>query len=261
MHPVVNIAVKAARKAGKIILNSMGNLENVTVMEKKKNDFVSSVDKNAEHAILQIIRQSYPDHGIIAEESGTVAGNEFTWVIDPLDGTTNFLHGFPHFCTSIGVLKDGVPTHGVIYDCLRDELFTATLGQGAMLNQKRLRLKDSVSLDGALVGTGFPYSEMSEIEKYLRMFREVCPRAAGIRRAGSAALDLAYIAAGRLDAFWEIGLKPWDIAAGAVLIKEAGGIITDFKGGNDFLTSGNIVSGSPKVHTELQPIIKGSIAS
>ncbi|MAZ43933.1 MAG: inositol monophosphatase [Legionellales bacterium] len=259
MHPMINIAIKAARKSGKIILNGLNNLDNITVQEKSKNNFVSNVDKSAERAILEIIRLSYPDHGIIAEESGTIAGNEFTWVIDPLDGTTNFLHGFPHFCTSIGILQNGVPTHGVVYDPLRDELFTATLGEGAMLNQRRLRLKDSVHLDGGLIGTGFPYAVPDQIEKYLQMFREICPRAAGIRRAGSAALDLCYIAAGRLDGFWELGLSPWDIAAGAVIVKEAGGKLSDFRGGTDFLTTGNIVAGSPKVHNELQPIIRDSI--
>ena len=260
MQPMITIATKAARKAGKIILNAMNNMETITVQEKKKNDFVSNIDKSAERAIIEIIQYSYPKHGIIAEESGVKAGSEFTWVIDPLDGTTNFLHSLPHFCVSIGILHNGVPTHGVIYDPLRDELFTATIGQGAMLNQKRLRLKDTVKLDSALIGTGFPYSDMRSMEGYLNMFREVCPKAAGIRRAGSAALDLAYIACGRLDGFWEIELNPWDIAAGAVLIKEAGGIITDFKGSNDFLSSGNVVAGSHKVHKELQPIIQKHIS-
>ncbi len=247
MHPMLNIAVRAARRAGDIIVRHCDRLDQLTVSVKDRNYFVSEVDRQAEDAIIGILHKAYPDHAILAEESGSHSGDEFEWVIDPLDGTTNFLHGFPQFAVSIALRHKGRLDQAVVYDPMRQELFTASRGAGAQLNNRRIRVTRINGLEGALIGTGFPFKQQQHLDAYLNMFRALFPDTAGIRRPGSAALDLAYVAAGRLDGFWEIGLNPWDMAAGVLLIQEAGGICGDFSGAHDFMQTGNIVAGNPKV--------------
>jgi len=261
MHPTLNIAVRAARSAGNVIIRNLGKLESLTIHSKDRNDFVTEVDQKAEQEIIGILRKAFPDHGILAEESGLSDGNDFQWIIDPLDGTTNFLHGFPQFAVSIALRHKGRMEQGVIYDPLRQELFTATRGAGAMLNDRRIRVAKRDSLEGALLGTGFPFKAQQHLDAYLDMFRALFPRTAGIRRPGSAALDLAYVAAGRLDGFWEIGLNIWDMAAGVLLIQEAGGLSSDFVGGHDYLESGNIVAGNPKVFAEILKTIRPHVTA
>jgi myo-inositol-1(or 4)-monophosphatase len=256
MHPTLNIAVRAARSAGNVIIRNLGKLETLTIHSKDRNDFVTEVDQKAEQEIIGILRKAFPEHGILAEESGLRDGNDFQWIIDPLDGTTNFLHGFPQFAVSIALRHKGRMEQGVIYDPLRQELFTATRGAGAMLNDRRIRVAKRDSLEGALLGTGFPFKAQHHLDAYLDMFRALFPRTAGIRRPGSAALDLAYVAAGRLDGFWEIGLSIWDMAAGVLLIQEAGGLSSDFVGGHNYLESGNIVAGNPKVFADILKTIR-----
>ncbi len=256
MHPTLNIAVRAARSAGNVIIRNLGKLDSLTVHSKNRNDFVSEVDTQAEQEIIHILRKAFPDHGILAEESGHHDGDAYQWVIDPLDGTTNFLHGFPQFAVSIALRHKGRLEQGVVYDPLRQELFTATRGAGAMLNDRRIRVTSRKSLDGALLGTGFPFKSQQHLDAYLDMFRVLFPRSAGIRRAGSAALDLAYVASGRLDGFWEIGLSIWDMAAGILLIQEAGGLCADFTGGHDYLGNGNLVTANPKLFAEILKTIR-----
>jgi myo-inositol-1(or 4)-monophosphatase len=256
MHPTLNIAVRAARSAGNVIIRNLDRLDSLAVHTKDRNDFVSEVDQQAEQEIIYILRKAFPDHGILAEESGLREGNDYQWIIDPLDGTTNFLHGFPQFAVSIALRHKGRLEQGVVYDPLRQELFTATRGAGAMLNDRRLRVTKRKSLEGALLGTGFPFKAQHHLETYLDMFRALFPHTAGIRRPGSAALDLAYVASGRLDGFWEIGLNTWDMAAGVLLIQEAGGLSSDFLGGHNYLESGNLVAGSPKVFTDILKTIR-----
>jgi len=252
MHPTLNIAVRAARAAGTIIYRSMNKVENLKVTTKAANDFVSDVDRQAEQAIIETIRKSYPDHAIKAEENGELEGNpDFQWIIDPLDGTTNFLHGFPQFAVSIAFKQNGRLSQGVVFNPVNQELFTASRGEGAMLNDRRLRVSKQKGLEGALLGTGFPFKDQQHLDTYLETFKALFPMTAGIRRPGSAALDLAYVAAGRLDGFWEIALNEWDMAAGALLIKEAGGLVGDFSGGDEYLDSGNVVAGTPKVFKEI----------
>jgi len=251
MHPMLNIAVRAARQAGNVILRSVDRIDTLTISSKSRNDFVSEVDRNAEQEIIAVIRKHYTNHGILAEESGAQEGEEYVWIIDPLDGTTNFLHGFPQFSVSIGIQHKGVLTHAVVYDPMRQEIFTASRGAGAQLNNKRIRVSKINSLDGALLGTGFPFRYQHHLDCYLQTFKALTPMTAGIRRAGSAALDLAYVAAGRLDGFWEFGLSPWDVAGGVLLIQEAGGLVGDLSGGAEFMDTGNIVAGSPKVFKAL----------
>jgi myo-inositol-1(or 4)-monophosphatase len=249
MHPMLNIAIKAARRAGSVINRAALEGGALEVTAKNKNDFVTQVDKAAEQAIIGVIRTAYPDHSILAEESGDTPGvrAEYRWVIDPLDGTTNYIHGFPQYCVSIALEHRGVPTHGVVYDPGKNELFTASRGRGAFLDDRRMRVSKCVQLKDALVGTGFPFKELSRLELYLRQLRTMMTSSAGVRRAGSAALDLAYVAAGRLDAFWEMGLSRWDMAAGALLIQEAGGLVADLQGESAFLERGDIAAATPKV--------------
>jgi len=257
MHPMLNTAVKAARKAGSIISRASSDIERLTIRRKRHNDFVSEVDHAAEEAIIAILREAYPAHGFIAEESGRDRSkSEHVWVIDPLDGTTNFLHGFPQYCVSIGMLHKGIPTHAVIFDPTRNELFTASRGAGAYLNERRIRASRTERLENALIGTGFPFRDVEQLDEYLRMFRTMTQSCAGLRRPGAAALDLAYVAAGRLDGFWEIGLAPWDIAAGALLVREAGGLIGDLEGEDKFLESGRVVAANPKVFSALLKTLK-----
>lgn len=263
-HPLVNIAVQAARDAGRVILRYMNRMEGVTVAEKQRHDFVSQVDREAEQAIVRVIRRVHPDHAILAEEGGHTKGsrnNTVEWVVDPLDGTTNFLRGFPHFAVSIGIRERGRPAHGVVYDPVREELFVASQGRGALLNDRRIRVNELKGVRDALLATGFPFRERALLAQYMAMFQALFRDAADVRRAGSAALDLAYVAAGRVDGFWEFGLKAWDMAAGAVLIREAGGVVTDFTDGDSFLERGDIAAGSIKLHHELLDIIKPHLTS
>ncbi|MCC6206681.1 MAG: inositol monophosphatase [Gammaproteobacteria bacterium] len=247
MNPALNIAIMAARKAGGVMLRYIDRISTLTVANKSRNDYVSEVDRLAEEEIIRVIRKAYPEHGILAEESGLRNGNDYQWIIDPLDGTTNYLHGFPQFAVSIALSNRGKIEQGCIYDPLREELFTASRGSGAFLNDRRIRVSSAKSLEGTLLGTGFPFKQQQHLDAYLEMFKVLHRESAGIRRAGSAALDLAYVAAARLDGFWEIGLNPWDMAAGTLLIQEAGGMVSDFRGGDTYHQSGNIVGGNPKV--------------
>ena len=257
MHPMLNIAVKAARRAGSLITRASNDLDKLTIELKSHNDFVSEVDRVAEAAIIEVLREAYPQHSILAEESGlSDMVSDYQWIIDPLDGTTNFLHGFPQYCVSIALSVKGVLTHGVIYDPTRNELFTASRGGGAFLNDRRIRVSKTLNLKDALLGTGFPFKEFEKFDRYVAMFKELTPKCAGIRRPGSAALDLAYVACGRYDGFWEMGLSPWDIAAGALMIKEAGGLVTDFAGEDKILESGTIVTATPKVFPALLQVVQ-----
>lgn len=258
MHPMLNIAIRAARNAGNVIMRHADRVDALAVSEKRRNDFVSEVDRLAEDEIIKTLRRSYPGHAILAEESGIREGrgDEYMWVIDPLDGTTNFLHGFPQFGVSIALKHRGRLDQAVVYDPIRQDLFTASRGAGAQLNNKRIRVSAQRSLHGALLGTGFPFKQQEHLDAYLGMFRALFPDTAGIRRAGAACLDLAYVAAGHLDGFWEIGLSEWDMAAGILLIREAGGIVTDFGGDDAVLETGNVVAGAPRVHSALLHAIR-----
>ena len=250
MHPLLNIAVMAARRAGEVIARSIPRLESYEVTAKDRNDFVTDVDRKAEQEIIAIIHRHYPEHEILAEESGASGSNEVQWIIDPLDGTTNFLHGFPVFAVSIAAQVRGRLEVAVVYDVLRQELFTAARGTGAQLDGRKIRVAKLRSLEGALLATGFPFRATVDMDAYLAQLRAVMPLVAGVRRPGSAALDLAYVAAGRVDGFWELGLQPWDTAAGALLILEAGGLISTLDGG-EYAHGGDVLAGSPKVHAAL----------
>ena len=256
MQPMLNIAVRAARAAGNIIIRQFDRAQDLPATEKSKNDYVTEVDKQAEAVIIDTLLKAYPKHAILAEESGTRGNSEYVWIIDPLDGTTNFMHGFPHFAVSIALQHKGKLQQAVIYDPLRQELFTTSRGDGAYLNDRRIRVSKRKNLDGALLGTGFPFGESANIDRFLETCRTLMPVTAGIRRAGAATLDLAYVACGRLDGFWEFGLKPWDIAAGALLIEEAGGVVCSIDTDKEYLTSGNIVSGNPYILGFLKEIVK-----
>jgi len=257
MHPMLNTAVKAARRAGSVINRAALDRTKLEIRAKRANDFVTQVDKAAEAAIIDILRQAYPDHAILAEESGESSGDkggaksEYLWIIDPLDGTTNFIHGFPQYCVSIALQHRGVTAHGVVYDPAKNELFTASKGGGAFLDDRRIRVSKCASLKDALVGTGFPFKELSRLDLYCRQLKEMMQSSSGVRRAGAAALDLAYVAAGRMDAFWEMGLAPWDMAAGALMIQEAGGLVGDLSGDAGWLEKGDIAAATPKVFPQL----------
>jgi myo-inositol-1(or 4)-monophosphatase len=256
MQGMLNIAIRAARRAGGLMIRHLNQLESLQVAEKSHNDFVTQVDRMAEAAIIEVIKDHYPEHAILAEESGAEGQHEFEWIIDPLDGTTNFMHGFPVFSVSIAVAQAGELQHAVVYDPLRQEIFSASRGQGAQLDGRRMRVSKRNSLQGALIATGFPYrTTEANIDRYLKMLRAVMIETAGVRRPGSAALDLCYVAAGRVDGFWELGLSKWDIAAGALIIREAGGRISDFDGTDAFLESGNVVAGAPKVYSALSRLL------
>lgn len=259
MNPMVTIAVRAAREAARVITRNFNRIDRLTVTDKGRNDFVTEVDRNAEAAIIEVLREKYPHHAILAEESGAQAGNEFEWIIDPLDGTTNFLHGLPQFAVSIALKVKGRLDIGVIYDPIKEEMFTASRGEGALLNDRKLRVSNRKGLSGALLGTGIPYRDYRFIDNYMGMMRDFIQDTAGIRRPGSAALDLAYVAAGRTDGFWELGLKAWDIAAGALLIREAGGMVTDIAGGERFLDTGNVLAGGIKVHHAMLRCIRSHL--
>lgn len=252
MQPMVTIALRAARAAGEFIYKSTERLDNLKVQEKEAKDYVSEVDKTAEEIIISTLIKSYPNHGFLGEETGlqkgTDDGADYVWIIDPLDGTTNFLRGVPHYAVSIACQYRGRIEHAVIYDPVRQEEFTASRGRGAALNGRRIRVSNRKGLEGALLGTGMPFkdSQLNDLESYLKILQDLIGPTAGIRRAGAASLDLAYVAAGRYDAFWEFGLSAWDMAAGVLLIQEAGGLVSDFMGGHDFLDKGQMVAGNPK---------------
>jgi len=254
MHPMLTTAVKAARRAGNIINRGARDLDLLKVSSKGPKDFVSEIDHAAEAAIVDTLLGAYPDHAILAEE-GTAKGRneaaEHVWVIDPLDGTTNFLHGFPQYCVSIGLMHRGVVTQGVIYDPVRNDLFTASRGRGAFLNDRRIRVSKRQHLRDCLVGTGFPFRDGSYLDAYLAMMREMVTQTAGLRRPGAAALDLAYVAAGCYDGFFEVGLNPWDVAAGSLLVLEAGGLIGDLSGEGGYLQSGQVIAANPKVFVQM----------
>jgi myo-inositol-1(or 4)-monophosphatase len=256
MHPMLNIAVKAARRAGNLIHRAADKIDHLTVTKKSHSDYVSEVDRAAEQIIIETLLEAYPGHAILAEESGTQGDSEFVWIIDPLDGTTNFLHGVPQYAVSIALMHHGVLTQAVIYDPTKNDLFTATRGRGAFLNDRRIRVSKRVQLADALVGTGFPYTNFDHEEAYFGIFRELMHKTSGLRRPGAASLDLAWTAAGRFDGFYETGLKPWDIAAGCLLITEAGGMVSDLAGGDNFLTSGHICAGSPLIHEQMLKVIQ-----
>ena len=252
MHALLNVAVMAARSAGNLLARKMLNLDKLKVEEKSRNDFVSDADRDAERVVIETIRKHYPEHAVLAEESGADGDSDTVWIIDPLDGTTNFLHGFPVFAVSIAVAVAGRVEHGVVYDPLRQELFTASRGSGAQLDGRRIRISGLTRLDRALIGTGFPYRlSQQEMGPYLGMLESVLRNTAGVRRPGAAALDLAYVAAGRLDGFWETNLERWDLAAGSLLIREAGGIVSGLDGSEDFLDTGHILTGTPKIYAAL----------
>ncbi len=257
---MLNIAVRAARRAGEVITRQIERVDTLTVTSKGHNDFVSEVDRKAEAAIVDTLRTAYPDHAILAEEGGAIAGNEFEWIIDPLDGTTNFLHGYPQYCVSIALRHRGRLDQAVIYDPVLQELFTASRGVGAQLNNRRIRVSRQDKLERALIGTGFPVRNAEYLDTYMAQFRRVMPACAGIRRAGAAALDLAWVACGRLDGFWESNLQAWDMAAGILLIEEAGGLVGDLGGGARHLETGQIVAGCPPVFKQLTRALRGAAA-
>ena len=258
LHPMLNIAVKAARAAGAIINRAALDIELLKVTTKGPNDFVSEVDRAAEQAIIDILLEAYPGHAILAEESGRERGakhSEFLWIIDPLDGTTNFLHGFPIYAVSIALAHRGVVQQAVVYDPTRNDLFYASRGRGAFLNDRRLRVSKRTRLADALVGTGFPFRKGDNFQRYVKMFDQVMQQCAGLRRPGAAALDLCYVAAGYYDGFFETGLSPWDAAAGSLMITEAGGLVGNFTGEADFLYQRELVAGNPKVYGQLVHIL------
>jgi len=276
MHPILNIAIRAARRAGSVINRAALEGTPLEVANKQAKDYVTQIDRAAEAAIIEVIRKAYPDHAILGEESGEHPGTapakaaggsapgktadapkaEYRWIIDPLDGTTNFIHGFPQYCVSIGIQHRGLLSHAVIYDPGKNEMFTASKGRGAFLDDRRIRVSRCTKLGDALVATGFPFKELKRIDLYMAQLRAMMESASGVRRAGSAALDLAYVATGRVDAFWELGLSPWDMAAGALLVQEAGGLVTTPEGKEDFLDTGDIVAASPKLMQALLEILR-----
>jgi len=258
LHPMLNVAIKAARAAGAIINRAALDVDLLKISVKGPNDFVSEVDRAAEAAIIEILLQAYPEHGILAEESGNSHGNrssQFQWIIDPLDGTTNFLHGLPIYAVSIGLAHRDVVQQAVVYDPARNDLFFASRGRGAFLNDRRLRVSKRTQLGDSLIGTGFPFRRGDNFERYLQMMQSVMQRCAGVRRPGAAALDLCYVAAGWYDGFFETGLNPWDLAAGSLMITEAGGLIGNFTGEPDFLHQREVVAGNPKVYGQLVQIL------
>ncbi len=255
---MLNVAVKAARAAGAIINRAALDVEAVRISQKQVNDFVTEVDHAAEKIIIETLLTAYPGHGILAEESGSEHGakdSEFVWIIDPLDGTTNFIHGFPFYCVSIALAVRGKIEQAVVYDPSRNDLFTATKGRGTFLNDRRLRVSKRTRLTECLVSTGFPFRAGDNFKQYLAIMADVMPRLAGLRRPGAAALDLAYVAAGYTDGFFETGLNPWDVAAGSLLVTEAGGLIGNFTGEPEFLDQRECLAGPPRIYGQLVPLL------
>lgn len=256
-EPIINIAVEAARAGGNIIIRAMKRMDTIKITEKKPNDFVTEVDQRVEQEIISVIKKAYPDHSILGEECGELDGNDYQWIIDPIDGTRNFIHGFPHFAISIALAHKNTIEHGVIYDPIRQELFTASRGKGAKLNEHRIRVAARKTLEECLIGTGFAYRHSDKTADLPgNIFKTILPICGDIRRAGAATLDLAYVACGRLDGFWELGLKIWDIAAGVLLVKEAGGIVCDPEGSENYLKSGNVVAANPMILRQFLKSIK-----
>jgi myo-inositol-1(or 4)-monophosphatase len=258
MHPMLSTAVKAARRAGSVINRGARDLDRLTITTKGPKDFVSEVDRAAEAAIVEVLHDTYPGHAILAEEGtakGANADAEYLWIIDPLDGTTNFLHGLPQYCVSIALQHKGQITQGVIYDPVRNDLFTATRGRGAFLNDHRMRVSRRQHLRDCLVGTGFPFRDGSDLDTYIKMMRVMMTETAGLRRPGSAALDLAYVAAGYYDGFWEIGLNAWDVAAGSLLIIEAGGLVGDLLGDEAYLYGGQVIAANPRIFAQMVKVL------
>ena len=258
LHPMLNVAIKAARAAGAIINRAALDVESVRISQKQINDFVTEVDHASEKVIIETLLTAYPGHGILAEESGSEYGakdSEFVWIIDPLDGTTNFIHGFPVYCVSIALAVKGKVEQAVIYDPSRNDLFTATKGRGAFLNERRIRVSKRTQLKDCLISTGFPFRPGDNFKTYLNMMSDVMQRTAGLRRPGAAALDLAYVAAGFADGFFESGLSIWDVAAGSLLVTEAGGLVGNFTGEADFLDQRECLAGSPRIYGQLVPLL------
>ncbi|MFK7889967.1 MAG: inositol monophosphatase family protein [Granulosicoccus sp.] len=258
MHPMLNIGVRAARAAGKVITQNVDRFDVLAIEKKQRNDFVTEVDRKAEMEIIKVLQRSYPGHCFLCEESGLIgdAKAEFRWVIDPLDGTTNFIHGLPHFSVSIALMQENRLYQAVVYDPMRQELFTASKGEGAFLDSKRLRVSSVTKLSDGLLGSGFPYRDGQDLDFYQRTSRHYTERCAGVRRLGSAALDLAYVAAGRLEGAWLTGLQSWDLAAGALIVREAGGLLNDFDGGDDWMARGEVIAATPKVHHQMLEVMK-----
>jgi len=262
MHALLNVAVMAARRAGAVLIRNLVKLEKLKVEVKGHNDYVSEADRAAERAVIDVIQKHYPEHAILAEESGAVgdAASDTLWIIDPLDGTTNFLHGFPVFAVSIGVQVDGRMAHAVVYDPMRQELFTATRGAGAQLDNRKIRVSGQLEMERALIGTGFPFRQANvEMDPYLSMLGKVVKNTSGVRRPGAAALDLCYVAAGRLDALWETGLAPWDLAAGSLIIREAGGIVSGLDGSENYMETGHVLCGTPKIYSGIAKLCANEI--
>ncbi len=267
MHPMLNVAVRAARQAGRLINRASIDVETVQITRKDRNDFVTEVDRASELAIIETLLAAYPTHAILAEESGFKPGKgctdehswkeaEYLWIIDPLDGTTNFIHGLPHYCISIALMERGVITQGLIFDPNSNELFTASRGRGAFLNDRRIRTSKRFRLEDSLICTGFPFRRFQDQDQYLTLLRPLTEKGAVMRRTGSAALDLAYTAAGRFDAYFDRGLKAWDVAAGSLLITEAGGLVGDFNGNANYLDAGQVLAGNPKMFSALIPLLQ-----
>ena len=256
---MLNVAIKAARAAGAIINRAALDVESVRVSQKQSNDFVTEVDQASENTIIETLLTAYPDHGILAEESGSTRGNpdvEAVWIIDPLDGTTNFIHGFPVYCVSIALQVKGRLEQAVVYDPTRNDLFTATRGRGAFMNERRIRVGKRTRLQECLLSTGFPFRPEDDFNTYLRLMGDMMQRTAGLRRPGAAALDLAYVAAGFSDGFFELGLQPWDMAAGALLITEAGGLVGNFTGEADFLQHRECLAGNPRIYAQMVAVLQ-----
>lgn len=260
MHALLNVAVMAARRAGAVLGRNFNKRDKLKVEKKGHNDFVSSADLAAERAIIDVIHKHYPEHAILAEESGIQGESDHVWIIDPLDGTTNYLHGFPVFAVSIAVQINGRLEHAVVYDPMREELFTASRGEGAVLDNHKIRVSGNKDLERALIGTGFPFRQADEeLGPYLKMLGKVIKNTSGVRRPGAAALDLCSVACGRLDAFWETGLQPWDLAAGTLIIREAGGIVSALDGAENHLDSGHVLTGTPRIYKALAKLCAGEI--
>jgi myo-inositol-1(or 4)-monophosphatase len=254
-HPILNVAIEAAHAAGEVMRRQMQHVDAIPFEKKARHDYVSEVDRACEAEIVREIKRFYPDHAFLCEESGASGESDFVWIIDPLDGTSNYLHGLPHFAVSIALQISGRTQHAVVYDPIRDELFNASRGSGAFVNNKRMRVSSRLGLDGAILATAFPFRQRDKLQAYSRIFQAVFGKIEDIRRAGTASLDLAWVAAGRMDGYFEIGLKPWDVAAGALLVREAGGVVMDFNGNDTVEDAGTIVAAPYKVMTSLRQII------